>query len=161
MPHGNSVEKNAAMRALGVELIEHGDDLQSAREFRRNHRPASGRCTWCPPSTPAARGRSGHLQPGAAQGRQGHRCRLMCPSALGPASAACPRALEDAVDAQDGGRGSRVGARTAAYAASFGARRPDHESPANTRLADGVACRTPEPAAAPSSSGKVSTESSR
>ncbi|WP_313303423.1 threonine dehydratase [Diaphorobacter sp.] len=32
VPHGNSREKNAAMRALGVELIEHGDDFQAARE---------------------------------------------------------------------------------------------------------------------------------
>ena len=32
VPHGNSVEKNAAMRALGVELIEHGSDFQEARE---------------------------------------------------------------------------------------------------------------------------------
>ena len=32
VPHGNSVEKNAAMRALGVELVEHGDDFQAARE---------------------------------------------------------------------------------------------------------------------------------
>jgi threonine dehydratase len=33
VPHGNSVEKNAAMRALGVQLVEHGDDFQAAREF--------------------------------------------------------------------------------------------------------------------------------
>ena len=32
VPHGNSTEKNAAMRALGAELIEHGDDFQAARE---------------------------------------------------------------------------------------------------------------------------------
>jgi len=32
VPHGNSVEKNAAMRALGVTLIEHGDDFQESRE---------------------------------------------------------------------------------------------------------------------------------
>ena len=32
VPYGNSVEKNAAMRAPGVELIEHGDDCQAARE---------------------------------------------------------------------------------------------------------------------------------
>ena len=32
VPHGNSVEKNAAMRSLGVELIEHGEDFQAARE---------------------------------------------------------------------------------------------------------------------------------
>ncbi|MES2511660.1 MAG: threonine dehydratase [Pseudomonadota bacterium] len=33
VPHGNSLEKNAAMRALGVTLIEHGNDFQEAREF--------------------------------------------------------------------------------------------------------------------------------
>jgi threonine dehydratase len=32
VPHGNSVEKNAAMRALGATLIEHGEDFQAARE---------------------------------------------------------------------------------------------------------------------------------
>ena len=32
VPHGNSLEKNAAMRAQGVKLVEHGDDFQAARE---------------------------------------------------------------------------------------------------------------------------------
>ena len=32
VPRGNSAEKNAAMRALGAELVEHGDDFQAARE---------------------------------------------------------------------------------------------------------------------------------
>jgi threonine dehydratase len=32
VPFGNSVEKNAAMRALGVELIERGHDFQAAAE---------------------------------------------------------------------------------------------------------------------------------
>ena len=32
VPHGNSLEKNAAMRALGVRLIEHGTDFQESRE---------------------------------------------------------------------------------------------------------------------------------
>ena len=32
VPHGNSREKNAAMRALGVDLIEHGNDFQESRE---------------------------------------------------------------------------------------------------------------------------------
>lgn len=31
-PHGNSVEKNAAMRAFGAELVVHGRDFQEARE---------------------------------------------------------------------------------------------------------------------------------
>src|SRR5258707_4356270 len=32
VPHGNSREKNAAMRALRAELVEHGRDLQAAAE---------------------------------------------------------------------------------------------------------------------------------
>ncbi len=32
VPHGNSREKNDAMRALGVDLIEHGTDFQESRE---------------------------------------------------------------------------------------------------------------------------------
>src|ERR1700737_1682376 len=31
VPHGNSAEKNAAMRALGAELIEHGRDFDEAK----------------------------------------------------------------------------------------------------------------------------------
>lgn len=33
IPHGNSVEKNRAMRAQGAELIEHGHDFQESLEF--------------------------------------------------------------------------------------------------------------------------------
>jgi len=33
VPHGNSREKNAAMRALGAELIEHGDDFHAADHY--------------------------------------------------------------------------------------------------------------------------------
>ncbi|TNF60445.1 MAG: threonine dehydratase [Burkholderiales bacterium] len=32
VPHGNSTEKNAAMKALGVNLVEHGEDFQASRE---------------------------------------------------------------------------------------------------------------------------------
>ena len=32
VPHGNSIEKNAAMRSFGAELIEHGRDFDDARE---------------------------------------------------------------------------------------------------------------------------------
>lgn len=31
VPRGNSIEKNAAMRAFGAELVEHGDDFDEAR----------------------------------------------------------------------------------------------------------------------------------
>ena len=37
VPHGNSVEKNRAMRAFGADLVEHGKDFQVARE-------EAGRC---------------------------------------------------------------------------------------------------------------------
>lgn len=33
VPHGNSKEKNLAMRAQGAELIEHGDDFQVSLEY--------------------------------------------------------------------------------------------------------------------------------
>ncbi len=33
VPHGNNPEKNAAMKALGAEIIEHGSDFQEAREY--------------------------------------------------------------------------------------------------------------------------------
>jgi len=35
IPRGNSEEKNAAMRALGAELVEHGEDFQAALEHAR------------------------------------------------------------------------------------------------------------------------------
>jgi threonine dehydratase len=35
IPHGNSIEKNLAMKALGAELIEHGTDFQAALDYSR------------------------------------------------------------------------------------------------------------------------------
>jgi threonine dehydratase len=35
VPHGNSIEKNAAMRAFGAELIEQGRDFDEAKEVAR------------------------------------------------------------------------------------------------------------------------------
>jgi len=42
VPHGNSVEKNQAMRALGAELIEHGQSFQEAREEAGRRAEAEG-----------------------------------------------------------------------------------------------------------------------
>jgi len=42
VPRGNSVEKNAAMRALGAELVEHGSDFQAAREEAERRAQADG-----------------------------------------------------------------------------------------------------------------------
>jgi threonine dehydratase len=41
-PHGNSVEKNRAMRAFGARLVEHGEDFQAAREEAERRAAASG-----------------------------------------------------------------------------------------------------------------------
>jgi threonine dehydratase len=42
VPHGNSVEKNRAMRAFGAELVEHGEDFQAAREESIRHAERAG-----------------------------------------------------------------------------------------------------------------------
>ena len=42
VPSGNSVEKNQSMRALGANLIEHGEDFQSAREECERHAAREG-----------------------------------------------------------------------------------------------------------------------
>lgn len=42
VPHGNSVEKNAAMRAQGARLIEHGADFDAARAFAAAHAAEHG-----------------------------------------------------------------------------------------------------------------------
>lgn len=42
VPHGNSVEKNRAMRAFGAELVEHGQDFEAAREEAVRHAERAG-----------------------------------------------------------------------------------------------------------------------
>ena len=51
VPHGNSVEKNRAMRAFGAELVEHGEDFQAARE-EADRRAEAPDCTSCRRSIP-------------------------------------------------------------------------------------------------------------
>jgi threonine dehydratase len=43
VPYGNSVEKNRAMRALGAELVEFGNDFQAAREEAERMARETGR----------------------------------------------------------------------------------------------------------------------
>ena len=142
VPHGNSVEKNAAMRAFGVELIEHGDDFQAAREFTQS----------------LARKKSLHLVPSfhplLIAGVATYSLELLkvvkdidvvyVPIGLG--SGICGMlAARDALDLKTEVVGV-VSAHASAYAQSFRAKRPI-ESPVTTRLSDGMACRVPEPAA--------------
>ncbi|MCG8544666.1 MAG: threonine dehydratase [Alphaproteobacteria bacterium] len=42
VPKGNSVEKNAAMKALGVDLVVHGSDFQDAFEYAQERAAADG-----------------------------------------------------------------------------------------------------------------------
>jgi threonine dehydratase len=42
VPRGNSVEQNRAMRAFGAELVEHGEDFQTAREEAHRRAAAGG-----------------------------------------------------------------------------------------------------------------------
>lgn len=42
VPQGNSVEKNRSMRALGANLVEHGEDFQAAREEAYRRAAAAG-----------------------------------------------------------------------------------------------------------------------
>ncbi len=142
VPHGNSVEKNAAMRALGVTLIEHGDDFQAAREYA--HALAAEQSLHSVPSFHPL------LIAGVAT------CGLELFNAvndldtvyvpIGLGSGICAMlAVRDALGLKARIVGV-VSAHARAYARSFDAGHPV-ESPANTNIADGMACRVPEPVA--------------
>lgn len=142
VPHGNSQEKNAAMRALGVELIEHGDDFQASREY----------------AEALAKEKHLHMVPAfhplLLAGVATYSYELLeavkdidvayVPIGLG--SGICGMlAVRDALGLRTQIVGV-VSAHANAYAKSFSAGRII-ESPASTQLADGMACRTPEPKA--------------
>ena len=46
VPHGNSVEKNAAMKAFGAEIVEHGADFDDAKHRAKNS-PTSAATSTC------------------------------------------------------------------------------------------------------------------
>ncbi len=142
VPFGNSVEKNAAMRALGVELIEHGGDFQAAREYAES----------------LARERSLHMVPSfhpllvAGVATYSHELFRAVPDVdvayvpIGLGSGICGMvAARDALRLRTEIVGV-VSAQASAYADSFAAGRPV-ASPVSTLLADGMACRVPEPGA--------------
>jgi threonine dehydratase len=136
VPRGNSREKNAAMRAFGAELVEHGDDFQDASEFAA--RLAAERGLHRVPSFhhDLVRGvATGWLELFRAVPALDV---VFVPIGLG--SGACGAA---AARAAVGARARLVGvvsAHARAYALSLAARRPI-EAPVTTRLADGMACR--------------------
>ena len=79
VPRGNSVEKNAAMRALGVTLIEHGDDFQEAREHAMHL--AQQRGALPAEVISATRGNHGQSMGWAAR-RHGVACTIVVPRSL-------------------------------------------------------------------------------
>lgn len=142
VPHGNSVEKNAAMQALGVELIEHGDDFQAAREY----------------AEALAVRESLHMVPSfhsrlvAGVATSSHEFLRAVPGLstvyvpIGLGSGICGMvAARDALRLDTEIVGV-VSAHARAYAASFDAKRAV-DSTVSTKLADGMACRSPEPEA--------------
>ena len=140
IPRGNSPEKNKAMRALGAELLEHGDDFQAALEH----------------SQALARDRDLHFVPSF------HRD-LVCGVAVSTLNFLQNTPALDAVYVPIGlGSGicAMMAARDAlrlsteiigvvsesapATAKSFAAKKLITH-PTTTRIADGLACSTPNP----------------
>jgi threonine dehydratase len=142
VPHGNSLEKNAAMRALGVELIEHGDDFQSAREHAM--RLAAARGLHMVPSfhDDLVRGVATYwIEFFEATAASDPPEVVYAPIGQGSGICAC-----SAARTFTGARARIVGvvsAHTTAYQQSY---RAGHviEAPVTTQLADGMACRLPD-----------------
>jgi threonine dehydratase len=143
VPRGNSVEKNAAMRALGGDLIEAGDDFQAAMEASIEHANAHG----------LHRVPSFHEALVAGVGTYSLELLRAHPDMhslyvpIGLGSGIC-----GAIAAREAlGLNTRIVGVVAdaapAYALSFKAKRAI-EAPVTT-FADGVACRKTDPAALP------------
>lgn len=136
VPRGNSLEKNAAMRALGVRLIEHGDDFQDSREHAQ--RLAAERGAHMVPSfhTDLLRGVSTYWWEFFKAVPQLDVVYVPIGQGSGACSAVAARqALGHAVRIV-----GVVSAHATTYADSIAAGRVV-EAPVTTQLADGMACR--------------------
>ena len=142
VPHGNSVEKNAAMAALGVRLIEHGEDFQDASEYAAERAEADGlaRLPSFDPLLVCGVGTYGLELFRAVDDLDA----VYVPIGLG--SGICGMiAARDALGMKTEIIGV-VADGAPCYALSFEAGRAVPTNRADT-MADGMACRTPEPAA--------------
>ena len=142
VPLGNSVEKNRAMRALGAELIEHGEDFQAASEHAARLSAENG---W-------HRIPSYDLKLVAGVATYAQEMFSGCPELetvyvpIGMGSGISGTlAVRDAMGLRTEIVGV-VSAAAPAYALSIAAGRIV-EHGAETRIADGVACRCPDPVA--------------
>jgi threonine dehydratase len=142
VPHGNSVEKNAAMRALGVELIEHGEDFQDAREEADRLAEERGLHFLGPFNDLLVRGVASY--PLEFLRAVPDLDRVYVPIGMG--SGICATiAARDALGLRTEVVGV-VAENAPAYALSFQAGAPTNTNTADT-IADGLACRTPDPEA--------------
>lgn len=141
VPHGNSREKNEAMRALGAELVEHGDDFQAARE-RAGDVAAAERLHFVPAFAPdLVRGVATYwleFLRGAPDLDL-----VFVPIGQGSGITACVTARA-ALGATRPRIVGVVSAQAPCYARSLAEGRPV-EAPVTTVLADGLACRVPDP----------------
>ena len=142
IPHGNSPDKNAAMRAFGAELVEHGKDFQEAFEYSREL-AAERRLTFVPSYDPL-------LVSGVASyaleffSQVPDLETIYVPIGLG--SGICGViAARNALGLKTKVVGV-VSEAAPAYALSFERREPVSTNSADT-LADGIACRVPLAAA--------------
>jgi threonine dehydratase len=138
VPHGNSVEKNRAMRAQGAELIEHGQDFQESLEHARVLADERGLAMVDSFHERLVMGTAAYALEffrGAPELE-----RVYVPIGLG--SSICGvSAARNAL----GLKAEIVGVVSAAspsYALSF-AKKEVVEAPSATRIADGLACRVP------------------
>lgn len=141
-PRGNSREKNAAMQALGAELVEHGRDFQEALEHAEQMAEAEGLHFV----------RSFDRVLIAGVGSYALELFRAVPDLdavyvpIGMGSGICgTMAARDALGLKTEVVGV-VAAGAPAYALSFAAGRPVATEAANT-VADGMACRVPDPEA--------------
>ena len=139
VPKENSSEKNAAMRALGVRLVEHGDDFQAAREHATALAVAQG-LHMVPSFHPELiRGvMTGWVEFFESFGRGAEPQVLFVPIGLGSGfcAAAAARAYTGVTTRLIG----VVSAHATSYLDSFRQRKVV-EAPVSTQLADGMACR--------------------
>jgi threonine dehydratase len=139
VPRGNGVEKNAAMRALGVTLVEHGEDFQEAREEAARVGALRGLHM-----VPA-------FHPDIVLGVSTYWAELFRAAPdldvvyvpIGQGSGMCAAAAARNVYSPRTRIVGVVSAHAACFSKSFAARRAV-ESPVSTLLGDGMACRRPD-----------------
>lgn len=142
VPNGNSPEKNAAMRGLGVELREHGRDFQDALEHAAQLAAAEG--LWRMPSFDPLLVRGVGTWALELLRAAPELERLYVPIGLGSGICGALAAREAL-----GRRLEVVGVVSAgapAYARAFASGSPE-PAPVTTEVADGMAVRTPDPEA--------------